>query len=216
MTASRVVVTLLTIVAFFLPVRADAELISLDWMTTGDGLITQDTVNGLEWLDVTQSVNRSFNDVSSQFDVGGAFEGFRYATLAEWEDFIGEAGIPCCGGSSTRFDPVQALQDLIGVTFLTSNSLLIEAVTDGLLDHGTATLDATTLLNPQGPFGVFPTTGSASHSSAPSPDSVSPFTGSWLVRVAGSGTTPTSVPEPSTFTLLGMGFATALGLRRRR
>ncbi|MFZ1547467.1 MAG: PEP-CTERM sorting domain-containing protein [Candidatus Nitrotoga sp.] len=48
------------------------------------GTYLTDTISGLDWLDVTASVNRSYNDVSSRFGVGGEFEGWRYATGLEF------------------------------------------------------------------------------------------------------------------------------------
>jgi hypothetical protein len=53
---------------------------------------TTDTVSGLDWLDVTASVNRSYFDVSSQFGVGGDFEGWRYASGVELNTLISNAG----------------------------------------------------------------------------------------------------------------------------
>jgi hypothetical protein len=50
--------------------------------------ITEDTVTGLQWLDVTVSADRSFDDVvgndgMNEFAPGGDFEGFRHATADE-------------------------------------------------------------------------------------------------------------------------------------
>ena len=61
-----------------------------DW---GPASIVYDTSTGLEWLTITFSVNRSYNDVSSQFGAGGDFEGFRHATIEEVLALISEAGI---------------------------------------------------------------------------------------------------------------------------
>lgn len=52
------------------------------------GTYLTDTTSGLDWLDVTASVNRSYNDVSSQFGVGGDFAGWRYATGAQFNTMI--------------------------------------------------------------------------------------------------------------------------------
>jgi hypothetical protein len=49
---------------------------------------TTDTISGLDWRDVTASLNRSYNDVSGQFGVGGDFEGYRYATGTEFNQVI--------------------------------------------------------------------------------------------------------------------------------
>lgn len=52
------------------------------------GTYLTDTTSGFDWLDVTASVNRSYNDVSSQFGIGGLFEGWRYATGLEFNGLV--------------------------------------------------------------------------------------------------------------------------------
>ena len=47
-----------------------------------------DTDSGLDWLDVTESVNMSYDYVSSQFSTGGQFEGWRYATGDEFNALL--------------------------------------------------------------------------------------------------------------------------------
>jgi hypothetical protein len=47
-----------------------------------------DTETGLSWLDVTTTVNRSFDDLSSQFVTGGEFDGWRYATGLEFNNLL--------------------------------------------------------------------------------------------------------------------------------
>lgn len=47
-----------------------------------------DTQSGLDWLDVTASVNRSFVDVTSRFGIGGLFEGWRYASAVEFDALV--------------------------------------------------------------------------------------------------------------------------------
>jgi hypothetical protein len=59
----------------------------------GPASIIYDPSTGLEWLELTFSVNRSYSDVSSQFEAGGDFEGFRHATVEEVLALISEAGI---------------------------------------------------------------------------------------------------------------------------
>lgn len=65
-----------------------------DWKVAGDGLITYDANNGLEWLDISYTTSRSYNDISSLFDAGEEFGGWRYATTAEvsdlWTSFGGD------------------------------------------------------------------------------------------------------------------------------
>lgn len=48
-----------------------------------NGISTTDKLSGLEWLDVSETSGRSYNDVSSELGAGGEFEGWRYATSSE-------------------------------------------------------------------------------------------------------------------------------------
>ena len=52
--------------ALVLSASANAAIISADWQASDDGLITQYTTNGLEWLDLTVTVNRIYNDVYAE------------------------------------------------------------------------------------------------------------------------------------------------------
>jgi len=70
-----------------------AALIEQDLYTSGDGLITFDESTELEWLDISQTVGWSYNQLVTEFGVGGAFEGWRYAMPDEWRHLIGEAGL---------------------------------------------------------------------------------------------------------------------------
>ena len=53
-----------------------------------NGTYTTDTDSGLDWLDVTASVNQSYNYVSSQFGVGNEYEGWRYASGDEFDQLV--------------------------------------------------------------------------------------------------------------------------------
>jgi len=59
-----------------------------------NGMTTIDTASGLEWLDLTETVNRSYADVASQFGVGGELEGWRHATTSELNTLAANAGFP--------------------------------------------------------------------------------------------------------------------------
>jgi len=56
------------------------------------GTTTFDDNTGLAWLDLTQTRGLSYNFVSGQLGSGGAFEGWRYANLAEAQDLFFQAG----------------------------------------------------------------------------------------------------------------------------
>lgn len=72
------------------PFSASAELVNEDW-NGGTNNLTRDTETGLRWLDLTESRALTRDHVITQFDSGGDFEGFRYATNAEvitlWSNF---------------------------------------------------------------------------------------------------------------------------------
>ena len=114
----------LAITSVFLIMGTDitcAELIEEYLISPGDALITRDTVTGLEWLDVTQTANRSFNEISTKFGVGQEFAGFRYATVEEVTVLFTNAGITVLEGSSSEnFVPVTELLELTGTLYGTT------------------------------------------------------------------------------------------------
>ena len=62
---------------------ATAALAVRDLLTPGDSHITFDTTTRLEWLDLTETGTRSYDDMLVGLGPGGEFAGWRYATLAE-------------------------------------------------------------------------------------------------------------------------------------
>ena len=77
---------------------ASAALVSADWHTAGDNLITRDNTTGLDWLDLTETNGMSQNYVLTQLEVGGLFEGFRYATQAEAVSLWANWGVDLSSG----------------------------------------------------------------------------------------------------------------------
>lgn len=69
---------------------AHAALIATDWLSPGDGLAVRDTTSGLEWLNLTQTANLSYAQVSAELGAGGGFESWRYASNAEVVDLFGD------------------------------------------------------------------------------------------------------------------------------
>lgn len=57
-----------------------------DFVDFGDYL--QDNSTHLQWRDITGTVGRSWVDINSNFSQGGDFEGWRFATLADFETLI--------------------------------------------------------------------------------------------------------------------------------
>ena len=60
---------------------ASAELIGTDWKADGDKLATLETVSGIEWLDLTQTIGKSINDVQELLDT--TFAGWRLPRRVE-------------------------------------------------------------------------------------------------------------------------------------
>ncbi len=84
--------------------NTNAAIISADWQTAGDNLITVDTGTGLRWLDLTETNATPFSTISSQLEQGGLFEGFRYATVAEVINLWSKFGVDLSTGSDTSID----------------------------------------------------------------------------------------------------------------
>jgi len=99
-------------------INANAALVSADWQTSGDNLITRDTETGLDWLELTETTNMSYEYVTSQLGVGGQFEGWSYATTVQISSLFDSAGGtgPYDGWSSRNNGVVEYLLNLWGST----------------------------------------------------------------------------------------------------
>ncbi len=118
----------LTILAgcFVLTGSMSAAVISRDWVTPGDGLLTYDTLSGLEWLDLSQTLmgdypgvtfEDRFQAVVAKTASGERFEGFRVATVAEAKQLILSSGInPTTNDFAINGGPVNSLIELISPT----------------------------------------------------------------------------------------------------
>jgi hypothetical protein len=114
----------LAITVLLLSANANAALVSADLSIVGDGLITRDTNSGMEWLDLTESQNYSYNYVSSQFGIGGQFEGWRYATSSEVDTLLDNAGGtgPYDGDSTVNNGIGEPLLELWGKMYTSTNN----------------------------------------------------------------------------------------------
>ncbi len=60
----RIILLALAAYAFLVvPRPASATLTEVDLVDVGDGLVTRDDVTGLDWLDLTQTLDISFDDI---------------------------------------------------------------------------------------------------------------------------------------------------------
>lgn len=57
-----------------------------------NGTFSTDLDSDLDWLKLTETLDLSYNEVSAEFGVGGNFDGWRYATIAEFDTLLSNAG----------------------------------------------------------------------------------------------------------------------------
>lgn len=76
--------TAISLITFSL--NANAALID-------NNLHTYDNVSGLNWLDLTETSDFSYDFVSSELGAGGTWEGYRYATTSEVMNIFEQVGI---------------------------------------------------------------------------------------------------------------------------
>lgn len=191
---------------------ASAALISQDLYTSGDGLLTYDSVTGLSWLDVPLTLNHSYNEVISGFG-GFTGQGFRYATATEFSTLLKDSNIQETYPYNASTDPqgfqaVSKLMQLLGINWKNFNS------------RGTYGLYEDPSFNPQVPshqwarlytndYGQW--TASRNWAVLADADSFSQV-GSFLVR----SSSPAPVPEPSTILLFGTSIICLAGYRIKR
>ena len=171
-----------------------------------NGIYTTDSRTGLNWLDLTESTNRSVNYVLSQLGNGGQFEGWAYATEGQVNGLFDSAGGtgPYIDWSVANDGIVSPLLDLWGATDSTMEEYRTVFITE---------LDATTSSFQQGVardtyiengYGLLKTV-------VGSIDTDTEFLGAGhaLVRV-------NAVPVPAAVWLFGSGLIGLIGFTRRK
>lgn len=143
---ARLAVSLLAIA--LLCDAAIGGVISRDWKSPGDGLLTYDDVNRREWLDLSQTILSSqfpglvssphftrenrYQYVTSQTGAGGLFAGFLAANRADVELLALSAGINTALLGPANLVPAETLAQHIGITYEANNGFRVSV---GLLDE---------------------------------------------------------------------------------
>ena len=183
---------------FSIMAKANALLVEIDRYTPGDALITLDTTTGFEWLDVTETMNTSYEQVWANAQLGA--EGWRHATNFEVTDLFDEY---------LTVQNISQVQRYFGITHFFDSSLPDADfwMTHGFIDYiGGRSQFGDAFIKKEmvgGTWEVRDFSGwDTSHAE--------PYVGHWLVRET---STPTPVPVPSTMLLLASGLIGTFGLR---
>jgi hypothetical protein len=166
----------------------------------GTNAVTRDLATGLDWLDLTLSTNRSYDDItgvdgSNELVAGGDFAGWRYATVAEIRLFFLDAGIPDVPGfSPANHDPVVALMTLVGITCVDQCGDLPTSIgVSGTPDAANPPLLFLPNLQEWASLGF----GRTDLTLLSNPSTSAPYLGHWLVRpaIVEDNTAPVIVPS---------------------
>jgi hypothetical protein len=158
---------------------------------------------GLEWLTVTDSINIAFEEIQVELALGGAFEGYRHATLGETMTLADTFGYDENLSLEANAPSVEALQAVLGTTFASSAGVL-QFSTLGYIDDGTR-FDIVLRLPDPGEPATFQ--GEVYQTDLGFLPEASPNIGHYLVR---------PVPEPATtIAMVGIVALGLVTLRRR-
>jgi hypothetical protein len=152
----------------------------------GANSLTIDTSTQLAWLNLSKSVDLSYNQVLADTAPGGIFSGYRFATLDEVFGLYSSAGIPGLGYYPLSNAPIQSLISMVGPSGIVQGWPGIAGITGSFTLFGNQELQNTSGIYASGLNGTlyYLVAGSDFDFGR---DTTSPFYGSWLVR---------EVPEP--------------------
>ncbi len=169
-----------------------ASLVEVDLYSPGDSLVTKDLNTGLYWLDLSQTINTSYESVRLKLEPGGEFYGFRYANINEIDQLQESANLFSGLFSTANVTYKQRISDLINQVGITRNEA-------GRIYSSGITQDPfepTTSIEDRIYRGLSLTLSASAYQGIIEDNTASPSIGSWLVSE-----TLTPVPIPSAFIL---------------
>ena len=112
----------------FMVMPARATLVNENWKTPGDNLLTLDTTTGLTWLNLTVTLDLTYNAVAAQLGPGGTYNGFAIANTSQIDTLGADAGITERSGQydTTNLTTITNFISLIGATY--NQEGVVEAV----------------------------------------------------------------------------------------
>lgn len=187
---------------------ANASLVSVDRLTTGDGQITRDTATNLDWLDLSLTYNQTVASVLPKLAAGQAYDGFHLALESEVHTLMTDGGLPISNSttnlpaSASQLSAASALTALLGDTLNPQYGEPYHGSRGHLTYNGQdlvvgfyKTGSTTSLFNDH--FSGYPTWLGA---------------GVWLVR----SSPVNAVPEPGSLSLIGLALAGMIAAKRRK
>jgi hypothetical protein len=211
---------------------ASAELISTNWKINGDSRSTLDTISGLEWLDLSETINMSINNVSDLLNT--TYSGWELATSNQvfdlysnmYSDFEFDQYGHSYSSDLSEKNKVKSIIDMFG-KFTSSNAISTTGIylNDNPSLGDTSILNATSIYFGQTSWGQKESVNMSVHAPSGGWSHSTKSLGSGVFLVSTGGTTLSSinnpdinananVPLPATLGLLGLSIA-GLSFRRK-
>jgi len=207
----RIKTILASLLLFGLFSSANASLID-------NGSYTSDTQTGLDWLDLTETQNKSYDYVSSQLGTGGLYAGYAYATSTQFYTLVSNyTGVGVADVFEHDFtegtDSIDPLVQLIGNTNAsnsTNNPSLMNQSYGLIADQYDANTHWAALIFDRDESFIFNDFSIAEFSHGLANNQTDVNIGSYLVRKTAA------VPESASIYLLAMGLIGLFGVARRK